>query len=101
VGIAQRGYVPIDLVLTDVQLSDSFQTQISGTEIVDRVRELRPDVRALYMSAHIDGGVIRVGVMNQGYDTPLSNLDDQGLLESIRKTAMAPMVRGSGSASVR
>jgi DNA-binding NtrC family response regulator len=96
-GIARRGYVPIDVVLTDLELTDSFQNKISGAEVVDRVRELRPDVRALYMSAQYDAGVIRVGVMN-GFAQSATNLDDEGLLESIRNTAAAPMARGSGGA---
>ena len=104
IGIAERGYVPIDLVLTDVSLSDSFQTQVSGSDVVKRVRELRPDVRALYMSAQIDSDVIRIGVMNQGYDTgydtSAKQLDDEELIASIRKTALAPLVRGSGGATL-
>src|SRR4051812_39239241 len=76
VGIAQRGYVPIDLVLTDSEA------------IVDGIREIRPDVRALYVSAQLDSGIIRLAVMNQ-------NPDDEGLIESIRKAAQAPMAHKS------
>src|ERR1022692_3386672 len=68
VGIAKRGYVPIDLVLTGVLLKpDAAAPGLgSGPELVDRLRELRPDVRALYMSARVDSGVIRIELVDRG-----------------------------------
>src|SRR5580700_10498494 len=62
IGIASRGYIPIDLVLTEVSLQPDTATPgiRSGQELVDRLRELRPEVRVLYMSANLDSGMIRV-----------------------------------------
>jgi DNA-binding response OmpR family regulator len=60
VEIAARQYVPIDVVLANLMLPG-----LSGPEAVNRVRELRPGLPALYMSARIDSGVIRIDVMHR------------------------------------
>jgi DNA-binding NtrC family response regulator len=100
-GIAKRGYVPIDVIVTDVALrADMAGPELtSGHDLVDRVRELRPDVRPLYMSAYLDGGVIRIEMMDRGFETTSRNPDTKGLLESIRRAATAPMVHHAGSLS--
>jgi DNA-binding NtrC family response regulator len=101
IGIAKRGYVPIDVIVTDVALrGDMAGPELtSGHDLVDLVRELRPDVRSLYMSAYLDGGVIKIEMMDRGFETNSSNPDTKGLLESIRHAATAPMVRGASSLS--
>jgi CheY-like chemotaxis protein len=102
-GIAKRGYVPIDLVLTDVLLKpDATAPDLgSGPELVDRLRQLRPDVRALYMSAYVESEVIRIELVDRGAHTLSKNSDDRGLIESIRTAAAKPLVQTAGSVSVR
>jgi DNA-binding NtrC family response regulator len=101
IGIAKRGYVPIDVVVTDVALrpESSGPEVTGGHDLFDRIRELRPDSRALFMSAHVDGGVIRIELMDGGFETNSKNADDQGLIDSIRRAATRPMVRRAGSMS--
>jgi DNA-binding NtrC family response regulator len=101
IGIARRGYVPIDLVLTDIALKTEVAKPdlTSGQEMVDRLRELRPEIRALYMSAHLDAEIIRIELMERGFQTTSKSSDDTGLIESIRGAAAAPMVRRMGSMS--
>jgi DNA-binding NtrC family response regulator len=101
IGIARRGYVPIDLVLTDIALKSEVAKPdlTSGQEMVDRLRELRPEIRALYMSAHLDAEIIRIELMERGFQTTSKSSDDTGLIESIRSAAAAPMVRRMGSMS--
>jgi DNA-binding NtrC family response regulator len=98
IGIAKRSYVPIDLVLTDVSIKPDAETSdlSSGPLLVERLRELRPEVRALYMSAHLDAEVIRIELMDRGFETTSNSSDTQGLLESIRSAAAAPLVRRVG-----
>jgi CheY-like chemotaxis protein len=98
-GIANRGYVPIDVVLTDVVVALDSQSSgsISGAELVDRLRELRPEVRALFMSASLDEEVIRVRLTERSFETTTIrsenvHSDDEGLIESIRKEATRPLV---------
>jgi two-component system, cell cycle sensor histidine kinase and response regulator CckA len=88
VGIAKRGYVPIDLVLTDVAV---------GPDDADRLRQLRPEVRVLYMSAYLDSGVIRIELMDRGFHTTSKVSDHGGLIESIRAAAARPLVHMAGS----
>jgi len=98
IGIAKRGYVPIDLVLTDVLLKpdDGTPEPGSGPELVDRLRELRPEIRVSHMSANRDSEVIRIKLMDRGFETTWNSLDNRGLLESIRSAATAPLVRRMG-----
>jgi CheY-like chemotaxis protein len=98
IGIAKLGYVPIDLVLTDVLLHPDAAVRDSGggRELVERLREFRPDVRALYMSAYLDAEVIRIEFIGQGFHTTSKSVVDKGLIESIRNAATAPLVQGAG-----
>lgn len=91
IGIANRGYVPIDLVLTDVVLKPDD----SGLELVSELRRLRPGIRALYMSARLDSEVIRIALMDG--DSPIwKRSDDPGLIEAIRTAASAPLTQAAG-----
>jgi CheY-like chemotaxis protein len=59
VEIAARPYVPIDVVLCDVVLCDV------GGELLHRLRQIRPELCAVYVQALNDGGVIRIRMMRQ------------------------------------
>ena len=91
VGIAKRGYVPIDLVLMDAA---------AGSDDVQRLRLLRPGVRVLYMSAYLDSGVIRIE-LDRGFHTTSKAADHEGLIDSIRAAAARPLVHMAGTASGR
>jgi hypothetical protein len=51
------------------------------------------------MSAWLDGGVIRIELMNGASETNSKNPDDQGLINSIRRAATRPMVHAAGGLS--
>lgn len=100
VDIAQRGYVPIDLILTDIVVKESLQdsdiAEITGAELLNRLHQIRPDTRALYMSAYIDASVIRIQLMNRQTGDDSEKPNPPNLIKAIREAAAAPlMFRGS------
>lgn len=94
VEIAERDYVPIDLILTNVLLSDSAGRENGhGSDLVDRLRRLRPHVHTLYMSACVDSGVIRVELLEHGLNHASRKVGSTGLVDAIRNAASRPRVR--------
>ncbi len=87
--IAQRGYVPIDVILTNAAIAGRDHAQL-----VARLRQVRPGVRDLSMAACVDDGVVRIQPM-QGHGVE-STVCDEGLLESIRKSARTPLTQRAG-----
>jgi CheY-like chemotaxis protein len=88
IGIAERNYVPIDLVLVDVVIP-----RLSAAKLMDRMREIRPGVGALYMSAQLDSAAIRVQLTGASAPSALKGIPGEGccdLIESIHTASRAP-----------
>jgi len=74
----------IDLVLSDV-----IMPHMSGPQMVERLRELRPDVRVLYMSGYTGDVLARHGVA----DTNSSFLPKPFTLETLSRTVRSVLDR--------
>ncbi|MCC6214762.1 MAG: PAS domain S-box protein [Polyangiaceae bacterium] len=59
--VARRYPDPIDLVVTDVVMP-----RLSGRELVERLKELRPAARALFMSGYADDAIGYHGILEPG-----------------------------------
>jgi CheY-like chemotaxis protein len=96
--IAQRSYVPINLILTDVTVREAVNDSVSksdGAQLAARLRQIRPDARVLYMSAYTDAGMIRMQLMNQQGSRP-GGVAGNDLIASIRGEAAASTVAHAG-----
>jgi response regulator RpfG family c-di-GMP phosphodiesterase len=90
VAIAERYYIPIDLMLTNTAIPELHEP-----ELLNQLRRIRPGVRHLSMAASVDGRVTRIQLMTGGPGVEYRVCDDT-LAGSIRKAASAPYARGAG-----
>jgi PAS domain S-box-containing protein len=74
------GGAAIDLVLTDVVMP-----QMSGREMVERIRTLRPETRVLFMSGYSAEFMMQRGVVEQGVQYIQKPLDINLLHRKIRE----------------
>jgi CheY-like chemotaxis protein len=77
--LAERYERPIDLLVTDVVMPE-----MGGGELVNRLTELRPDLKVLFISGYTDDEVLRRGV--QGAETSLLHkpFTAEGLMLRVR-----------------
>ena len=94
--IAGRDYVPIDLVLANIVVPG-----LDAYHLVDGLRGIRPGLRALYMSASLDCGLIRLELMPAGtgsFITVGPGLAETGdLVQSVRSACTQPLRRAAGA----
>jgi two-component system cell cycle sensor histidine kinase/response regulator CckA len=78
--LAERYERPIDLLVTDVVMPE-----MGGGELVERLANLRPDLKVLYISGYTNDEVLRRGV--GGAETPFLHkpFTSEGLMRRVRE----------------
>jgi DNA-binding NtrC family response regulator len=77
--IARRQYLPIDLILCSTRIN-----HIMVPDLLTALQEIRPGLRAVWMSALVDGGIVRISI-EAG-----SGRLDRDLIAAIRAALRAP-----------
>jgi signal transduction histidine kinase/CheY-like chemotaxis protein len=75
----------IDLLLTDIVMP-----RMRGTELAKEARELRPELKVVYMSGYTDGGVLSRGVIEPGASFLQKPFTAHSLHEKVRQTLGEP-----------
>ncbi len=77
--LVQRFESPVDLVLTDV-----IMPNLSGPELIDIIREHRPDMKVLFMSGYTEDVLAHRGILDEQVDYISKPFRPKALLERIR-----------------
>jgi two-component system, cell cycle sensor histidine kinase and response regulator CckA len=77
--ICKRHEGPIHLILTDVVMPG-----ISGKEIARQAKELRPDLKVLFMSGYTDNAIVNNGILEEGIAFIQKPFTHEGLAWKVR-----------------
>ena len=93
--LAQEGTEPINLLLTDVVMPG-----ISGKEVADRVLELLPGLKVVFMSGYTDEAIVHHGVLDANVEFIQKPFTPAALLKKVRAVLDSELVTShSDSAS--
>ena len=79
-GLAERYERPIDLLVTDVVMPE-----MGGGELVERLTDLRPDLKVLYISGYTNDEVVRRGVPRADTHFLHKPFTSEGLMRRVRE----------------
>jgi two-component system, cell cycle sensor histidine kinase and response regulator CckA len=85
--IAQSFGGPLQLVVADVILPE-----MSGPDVVRKVQEAKPDIRALFISGYTDEAVFRHGIVEPGMMFLSKPFVPEDLARKVREVLQAKVV---------
>ncbi|HEU5219313.1 MAG TPA: PAS domain S-box protein, partial [Gemmatimonadales bacterium] len=83
--LASKRAGSIDLLLTDVVMPE-----MSGRELTDRFKDIRPATRILYMSGYTDDAVVRHGILDTGVAYLQKPFTPEEMARKVRQVLDAP-----------
>lgn len=83
--ICERHKEPIHLLITDV-----IMPEMSGRELADRLAQLRPEMKVLYMSGYTDNAILHQGVLDEGANFIQKPFPTDALARKVREVLDAP-----------
>jgi two-component system cell cycle sensor histidine kinase/response regulator CckA len=78
--LATRHHGPIHLLLTDVVMPG-----MSGRQLAERLKGVRPDLKIVYMSGYTDDAVMRLGVLERQVAYLQKPFTPEGLVRKVRE----------------
>jgi PAS domain S-box-containing protein len=83
--VCEREGQRIDLILTDVVMP-----VLSGRELADRLKQLRPGIKVLFMSGHTDDAMVHHGVLAKDVEFIQKPFSPDELAIKVRDVLMSP-----------
>jgi PAS domain S-box-containing protein len=78
--ICERQKEPIHLLITDV-----IMPEMGGRELSDRLSQLHPEMKVLYMSGYTDNAIVHQGVLNEGANFIQKPFSPDALARKVRE----------------
>jgi PAS domain S-box-containing protein len=86
--ICERHNEPIHLLVTDV-----IMPEMSGRDLADRLAQLRPGIKVLYMSGYTDDAIVHQGVLDEGANYIQKPFATDALVRKVREVLDGPQKR--------